>query len=69
MALAKSQQSLKNWGDQKWRTSDKKPSKGKRDTYQMQRGTLYLPVRRLQLIKPKLKVIKKVSNLLNNQSQ
>lgn len=30
MALAKSQQSLKNWGDQKWRTSDKKPSKGKK---------------------------------------
>jgi hypothetical protein len=30
MALAKSQQSLKNWGAQKWRTSDKKPSKGKK---------------------------------------
>ena len=30
MALAKSQQSLKNWGDQKWRTSDGKPSKGKK---------------------------------------
>jgi hypothetical protein len=30
MALAKSQQSLKNWGDQKWRTSDNKPSKGKK---------------------------------------
>lgn len=25
-----SQQSLKNWGDQKWRTSDGKPSKGKK---------------------------------------
>lgn len=24
------QQSLKNWGDQKWRTSDGKPSKGKK---------------------------------------
>ncbi len=30
MAREKSQQSLKNWGDQKWRTSDKKPSKGKK---------------------------------------
>jgi len=30
MAFAKSQQSLKNWGDQKWRTSDGKPSKGKK---------------------------------------
>ena len=30
MALAKSQQSLKNWGAQKWRTSDGKPSKGKK---------------------------------------
>lgn len=25
-----SQQSLKSWGDQKWRTSDGKPSKGKK---------------------------------------
>ena len=24
------QKSLKNWGDQKWRTSDGKPSKGKK---------------------------------------
>ena len=30
MAFAKSQQSLKNWSDQKWRTSDGKPSKGKK---------------------------------------
>jgi len=30
MALAKSQQSLKNWGAQKWKTSDGKPSKGKK---------------------------------------
>lgn len=30
MALAKPQQSLKNWTDQKWRTSDGKPSKGKK---------------------------------------
>jgi len=30
MALAKSQQSLKSWGSQKWRTSDGKPSKGKK---------------------------------------
>ena len=30
MALAKSQQSLKDWGSQKWRTSDNKPSKGKK---------------------------------------
>jgi hypothetical protein len=30
MALAKSQQSLKNWTKQKWRTSDGKPSKGKK---------------------------------------
>ena len=30
MALAKSQQSLKNWGSQKWKTSDGKPSKGKK---------------------------------------
>ena len=28
MALAKSQRSLKNWTDQKWRTSDGTPSKG-----------------------------------------
>lgn len=30
MALAKSQQSLKNWTAQKWKTSDGKPSKGKK---------------------------------------
>lgn len=30
MALAKTQQSLKNWSSQKWRTSDGKPSKGKK---------------------------------------
>ncbi len=30
MALAKSQQSLQNWSKQKWRTSDGKPSKGKK---------------------------------------
>lgn len=30
MALAKPQQSLKNWSAQKWRTSDGKPSKGKK---------------------------------------
>lgn len=30
MALAKSQQSLKDWTKQKWRTSDGKPSEGKK---------------------------------------
>jgi hypothetical protein len=30
MALAKPQQSLQNWSKQKWRTSDGKPSKGKK---------------------------------------
>ena len=30
MPLAKSQQSLKNWSAQKWKTSDGKPSKGKK---------------------------------------
>lgn len=30
MALAKSQQSLKNWTAEKWKTSDGKPSKGKK---------------------------------------
>ena len=30
MALAKPQQSLANWSKQKWRTSDGKPSKGKK---------------------------------------
>lgn len=30
MALAKSQQSLKKWGQEKWKTSDGKPSKGKK---------------------------------------
>lgn len=30
MALAKSQQSLKKWTDQKWETSDGKPSNGKK---------------------------------------
>ncbi len=30
MAREKSQESLKDWGDQKWRTSDGKPSKGKK---------------------------------------
>ncbi len=30
MALAKSQRSLKDWSSQKWRTSDGKPSKGKK---------------------------------------
>lgn len=30
MALSKSQQSLKEWTAQKWKTSDGKPSKGKK---------------------------------------
>jgi hypothetical protein len=30
MALAKSQQSLKKWGKEKWSTSDGTPSKGKK---------------------------------------
>ena len=30
MALAKSQQSLKKWTSEKWKTSDGKPSKGKK---------------------------------------
>lgn len=30
MSKAKSQQSLKKWGDEKWRTSDGKESKGKK---------------------------------------
>lgn len=30
MALAKSQKSLKDWGSQKWKTSDGKASKGKK---------------------------------------
>ena len=30
MALSKSQRSLKKWTSQKWRTSDGKPSKGKK---------------------------------------
>jgi len=30
MTLAKSQQSLKKWTAQKWKTSDGKPSKGKK---------------------------------------
>lgn len=30
MALAKSQKSLKDWTDQKWKTSDGSPSKGKK---------------------------------------
>ncbi len=30
MALAKSQNSLKDWTKQKWKTSDGKPSKGKK---------------------------------------
>ena len=30
MPLAKSQKSLKDWGTQKWKTSDGKPSKGKK---------------------------------------
>ena len=30
MALAKSQKSLKKWTEQKWKTSDGKPSKGKK---------------------------------------
>lgn len=30
MALSKSQRSLKKWTKQKWRTSDGKPSKGKK---------------------------------------
>ena len=30
MPLKKSQRSIKDWGKQKWRTSDGKPSKGKK---------------------------------------
>ena len=43
MALAKSQQSLKNWSAQKWKTSDGKPSEGKKR---------YLPARAWDALSP-----------------
>ena len=44
MALAKSQQSLKSWGKQKWRTKSGKPSK--------QTGERYLPSAAIKALTP-----------------
>ena len=44
MALAKSQQSLKSWGKQKWRTKSGKPSK--------QTGERYLPSAAIKSLTP-----------------
>jgi hypothetical protein len=43
MALAKSQQSLKKWTGEKWKTSDGKPSKGKKR---------YLPIKAWAALSP-----------------
>ena len=47
MALAKSQQSLKKWTGEKWKTSDGKPSKGKKR---------YLPTKAWAALSPAEKV-------------
>ena len=44
MALAKSQRSLKAWGDQKWTTKSGKPSS--------ETGERYLPKRAIQALSP-----------------
>jgi hypothetical protein len=44
MALAKSQRSLKAWGDQKWTTKSGKPSS--------QTGERYLPKKAIQALSP-----------------
>ena len=44
MALAKSQQSLKSWGDQKWTTKSGKPSS--------ETGERYLPKKAIQALSP-----------------
>ena len=68
MALAKSQQSLKNWSKQKWRTKSGKPSS--------KTGERYLPsaaIKAFQLlsmqeqVQLKEKVKQQENNLLNNQ--
>ena len=49
MALAKSQQSLKSWGKQKWRTKSGKPStQGSKAT-----GERYLPEKAIKALSPK----------------
>jgi hypothetical protein len=49
MALKKSQQSLKNWTDQKWRTKSGKPStQGKKAT-----GERYLPEKAIKALSDK----------------
>ena len=48
MALAKSQQSLKSWGKQKWRTKSGKPStQGSKAT-----GERYLPEKAIKALSP-----------------
>ena len=47
MALAKSQQSLKKWTGEKWKTSDGRPSKGKKR---------YLPTKAWAALSPAEKV-------------
>ena len=62
MALKKPQQSLKDWGKQKWRTSSGKPSKGKRRYLPDAWKALSASEKALQ-IELKLKVIEHANNL------
>jgi hypothetical protein len=68
MALAKSQQSLKKWTKQKWKTSDGKPSKGKK-RYLPKAAWANLTPAEKAATNSKGKARKKASSLLNNPSQ
>jgi len=63
MALAKSQKSLKDWTAQKWKTSDGKPSKGKKRYLPAAAWASLSLQKKQQLIKPRLRAMPKVNNL------
>ena len=66
MTLKKSQLSLKKWGRQKWRTSDGKPSKGKKRYLPDAAWNALSPAEKRATNRAKAKVTEKVSNLLDN---
>lgn len=69
MPLAKSQKSLKNWTKQKWKTSDGKPSKGKKRYLPEAAWANLSPAEKAATNKAKAAGNKKASSLLNNPSQ
>ena len=69
MALAKSQKSLKSWTGQKWKTSDGKPSKGKKRYLPEAAWANLTPVEKAATNKAKAQGNKKGKQFVNNQNQ